>query len=68
MTALLVMENGDLDDEVTLEHDIDLNEDGAVASTLSKGDTVSVNDLFHGLLVKSANDCAVIFGGIHRGD
>lgn len=60
MTALLVMENGDLDDEVTLEHDIDLNEDGAVASTLSKGDTVSVNDLFHGLLVKSANDCAVI--------
>lgn len=60
MTALIVLENGNLDDEVTLEHDIDLGEDGAVASTLSKGDTVSVDDLFHGLLVKSANDCAVI--------
>lgn len=60
MTALIVLENGNLDDEVTLDHDIDLGEDGAVASTLSKGDTVSVDDLFHGLLVKSANDCAVI--------
>lgn len=60
MTALLVLENGDLDDEVTLDHDVELGEDGAVASTLSKGDTVSVDDLFHGLLVKSANDCAVI--------
>ena len=60
MTALLVLEHGDLDDEITLDHDIVLTEDGAVISTLSKGDTVSVDDVFHGLLIKSANDCAVI--------
>ena len=60
MTALLVLENGNLDDEITLDHDIELNEDGAVVTTLSKGDTVTVNEAFHGLLVKSANDCAVI--------
>lgn len=60
MTALLVLENGNLDDVITLDHDIVLSEDGAVVSTLSKGDTVTVDDVFHGLLVKSANDCAVI--------
>lgn len=60
MTALLVLENGNLDDVITLDHDIVLTEDGAVISTLSKGDTVTVDDVFHGLLVKSANDCAVI--------
>lgn len=60
MTALLVLENGNLDDEITLDHDIELNEDGAVATTLSKGDTLTVNEAFHGLVVKSANDCAVI--------
>lgn len=60
MTALLVLEYGDFDEEITLSHDIVLDEDGAVVSTLSKGDTVSVDDLFHTLLIKSANDCAVI--------
>lgn len=60
MTALLVLENGNFDDEITLDHDIVLTEDGAVISTLSKGDTVTVNDVFHGMLIKSANDCAVI--------
>lgn len=60
MTALLVLEHGSLDDEITLKQDIVLTENGAVASTLSKGDRVSVSDVFHTLLVKSANDCAVI--------
>lgn len=60
MTALLVLEKGDLDEEIVLDHDIVLTEDGAVVSTLSKGDTVTVDEVFHGMLVKSANDCAVI--------
>ena len=60
MTALLVLEHGNLDDEITLDHDIDLGEDGAVVTTLSKGDTLTVDEAFHGLLVKSANDCAVL--------
>ncbi len=60
MTALLVLEKGDLDDEITLDHDIVLNEDGAVVSSLSKGNTVTVDQVFHTMLIKSANDCAVI--------
>lgn len=60
MTALLVLEHGDFDDTITLDHDIILSEEGAVISTLSKGDKVSVDDVFHTMLIKSANDCAVI--------
>ena len=60
MTALLVLEKGNLDDEITLDHNIVLNEDGAVVSSLSKGDTVTVDQVFHTMLIKSANDCAVI--------
>ena len=29
-------------------------------STLTKGDTVTVGQVFHTMLIKSANDCAVI--------
>lgn len=60
MTALLTLESGKMDDEITLDHNIILSEDGAVVSTLSEGDTVSVEQVFNTMLVKSANDCAVI--------
>lgn len=60
MTALLTLEQGNFDDKITLDHNIVMSEDGAVVSTLSKGDTVSVDELFHTMLIKSANDCAVI--------
>lgn len=65
MTALLTMEyiesgKGSWDDEITLDHNVILNDAQAVASTLSSGDTVKVSEVFHTLLIKSANDCAVI--------
>ncbi|MCI5945265.1 MAG: serine hydrolase [Eubacterium sp.] len=60
MTALLTLEHGNLDDTITLEHDTVVAEDGAVISTLSKGDTVTVSQVFHTMMIKSANDCAVI--------
>lgn len=60
MTALLTLEHGNMDDEITLKHDINLTENGAVISTLTKGDTVTVGQVFHTMLIKSANDCAVI--------
>ena len=60
MTALLTLEHGNLDDEITLKHDINLTENGAVISTLTKGDTVTVGQVFHTMMIKSANDCAVI--------
>ena len=60
MTALLVLEHGNFDDMITLKHNTVIKEEGAVVSTLSKGDTVSVDEVFHTMLIKSANDCAVI--------
>lgn len=60
MTALLVMERGNFEDEVTLSHDIVFDESNVVRSMLKKGDTVSVEGLFNALLVASDNDCAVI--------
>lgn len=60
MTALLTLEKGDLSNEITLEHNTSVTEDGAVVSTLVKGDTVTVGEVLKTMLVKSANDCAVI--------
>lgn len=60
MTALLTLEKGNFDDVITLDHDIVLEENGAVLSTLSKGATVTVDQVFHTMMIKSANDCAVI--------
>ncbi|MDO4977563.1 MAG: serine hydrolase [Eubacteriales bacterium] len=60
MTALLTLENANLSDEIVLDHDIVMTEDGAVISTLTKGDTVTVEQVLRTMLVKSANDCAVI--------
>jgi D-alanyl-D-alanine carboxypeptidase (penicillin-binding protein 5/6) len=60
MTALLTLENGNFEEEVTLTHDITFDEGNVVRSTLKKGDTVTVEGLFNALLVASDNDCAVI--------
>lgn len=60
MTALLTLEHANLSDEIVLDHDIIMTEEGAVISTLTKGDTVTVEQVLRTLLVKSANDCAVI--------
>lgn len=59
MTALLVLENCNLDDTVTFtaaatEH----LESGAVNLALTAGDRVSVRDCLYGLLLKSANEVA----------
>ena len=66
MTALLTLEHGNMDDEITLKHDINLTENGAVISTLTKGDTVTVGQVFHTMLIKSANDCACLLYTSHH--
>ncbi len=60
MTAILTLENLDLSETITLDHDVVMTEEGAVSSTLSAGDTVTIEQVFKTMLVKSANDCAVI--------
>lgn len=58
LTAYIVLQRCNLDDMVTIQSDIPL-EEGAVALFLKKGDRISVDELLHGLLIESANDCAV---------
>lgn len=62
MTALLVLENGDLDDVFTLEAPIDLGDPMAVSLGLQVGDRITVRELLNGLLLESANDYAVALG------
>jgi D-alanyl-D-alanine carboxypeptidase len=59
MTALLVLEHGDLDAVVTVQPE-DLPTDVADSSTmgLQAGETISVTDLLWGLLLPSGNDAA----------
>lgn len=59
MTALLVLENCDLDDTVTFsETAVNNLEAGAVTAFTSAGDTLSVRDCLYALLFRSANDVA----------
>ncbi len=59
MTAILAIKNGDMDDVVTInKSDIDL-EDGSQVCGFEVGDMVTMDELFHGLLVYSGNDAAM---------
>lgn len=62
MTALLVLERGNLNDTVTVTEPIVLNDPLAVSLELQVGDQITVNELMHGMLITSANDYAVMLG------
>lgn len=62
MTALLVLERGNLSDTVTVAEPVILNDPLAVSLGLQVGDTMTVDELMHGMLITSANDCAVVLG------
>lgn len=55
MTAILVLENGNLDDKVTIDYDLYV--DGS-SMYLLKGETFTVKELLEALLIRSANDAA----------
>ncbi len=62
MTAIVALENGDLDDEVTVTRGA-LNSQPLwyVSADLVRGEKLSLEDLLYCMMVKSANDaCAVI--------
>lgn len=67
MTALLVLENCNLDDVVTIDQDITFDDPAAVSLHLKKGDKITVEALLNGLIVMSANDTAVALGRIVAG-
>ncbi|MCR4716238.1 MAG: serine hydrolase [Lachnospiraceae bacterium] len=59
LTSYIALKELDMNEVVTVKNDIIL-EEGAVSIYLRPGDQISVNDLMHGLLLASANDCAVV--------
>jgi len=58
MTALIVLENCNLDDMVTVGDEIDLISPDSSKAGLIKGETISVSDLLMGLMLPSGNDAA----------
>ncbi|MCM1494221.1 MAG: serine hydrolase [Bacteroides sp.] len=62
MTALLVLERGNLNDTVTVTEPVVLNDPMAVSLELQVGDTITVDELMHGMIITSANDYAVMLG------
>ena len=59
MTAILAVKYGNMDDVVTItEGDVTL-EEGSQMVGFQAGDTVTMDELFHGLIVYSGNDCAM---------
>lgn len=61
MTALLVLENGNLSDVVTVSQNaLDSVSYDAISVDLLPGENISVEDLLYCLMVKSANDAAAV--------
>lgn len=59
LTALLIIENFDLDDTVTFSHNAVFNvETGSSSAGLDVGDTLTVRDCLYAMLLKSANEAA----------
>ena len=59
MTAIIAMENSGMNEIVTMEEGDFLLDEGAQVSSLQIGDTVSMDKLFHLLVIYSANDAAM---------
>lgn len=64
MTAIVVMdavERGDISlrDTVVIQKKIEFNEDNVLVLGLQPGDYITVDELLHGLLISSFNDCAI---------
>ncbi len=65
MTAMIIADEIQagrlsLDENITLSHTIIFDDPDAVSSGLIAGDTITVNELLHGLLIRSFNDCCII--------
>ena len=61
MTAILVLENCDLNEMATVSYNAIYSlPSGYVNANLQKGEEISVKDLMYALMVKSANDAAIV--------
>ena len=61
MTAILVLENCDLNETATVSYNAIYSlPSGYVNANLQKDEEISVKDLMYALMVKSANDAAIV--------
>lgn len=60
LTALCALKYGNPDDTLTASENVYINESGAVKLGLEAGDTMTMDQALHCLMLKSANDVAVM--------
>ena len=60
MTALVALKNSELDQVLTASENVVINESGATLCGLEAGDTMTMDQALHALLMQSANDAAVM--------
>lgn len=66
MTAILTLENCTMDEMVTVGAEVDEFSKGSSLMGLKRNETLSVKDLFYGLMICSGNDAAAALG-VHIG-
>lgn len=60
MTAILALKYGNLDDTLTATGNVEITEPGASLIGLKPGDTMTMSQALHSLLIPSGNDAAVL--------
>ncbi|MCR4689974.1 MAG: serine hydrolase [Lachnospiraceae bacterium] len=60
MTALVALDNCTLDETLTASENVKINESGATLCGLEPGDTMTMDQALHALLMQSANDAAIM--------
>lgn len=59
MTILLALEKGSLDDKITFSHDAVFNiESGSAHIGIQEGETLTLEQVLYGIILRSANECA----------
>lgn len=60
MTAIVALKYGNLDDIYTASSNVEITESGASLIGLKTGDSMTLDQALHGLLISSGNDAAVL--------
>lgn len=68
MTALVAIKNGNMDDILVASDDVKITESGATVIGLKAGDTMTLNQALHILLINSSNDVANLIAQNIGGD
>lgn len=68
MTALVAIKNGNMDDILVASNNVKVNESGATVIGLKSGDTMTLNQALHILLINSSNDVANLIAENIGGD